>query len=188
MPSSMGAEGGPVVWSDTKERSILRMSIGSRARVVREVYPDPKLSMAMRTPQRFKVLMVAMAAATSAVRAVSVISSMTWSACRAGSARICLDGGEAVRVAELEGGEVDRDPQVGAVGHGLAPGGGLAGGGFEDPGGHGVDVAGFFGHGDELGGGEQAEGGVLPADEGFDAENLAGAQIGDGLVVEAELA
>ena len=72
--------------------------------------------------------------------------------------------------------------------HGLAPAGHLTGCRVEYPAADGVDVAGLFGEGDEVGWGEKAEGGVLPAHECLHAENLAGAQVGDGLVLEAELA
>ena len=74
------------------------------------------------------------------------------------------------------------------MGHGGAPVGDLAAGGVEDPAADGGDVAGFFGEGDEVPGLEQAECWVLPADEGFHAEDLTRAQVGDGLVVEAQLA
>ena len=71
--------------------------------------------------------------------------------------------------------------------HGLAPARDLPGGRVEHPAADGVDVAGLFGEGDEVGWGQKSEGGVLPAHQCLHAENLPGAQVGDGLVVEAEL-
>jgi hypothetical protein len=46
---------------------------------------------------------------------------------------------------------------------------------LEHPAADGVDVAGLFGESDEVGRGQQTEGGVLPAHECLDADNLAGA-------------
>ena len=58
---------------------------------------------------------------------------------------------------------------------------------LEDPAAEGIDVARLFGEGDEVGGAEKSEGGVLPSHQGLDAQNLLGVEIGDGLVLEPEL-
>lgn len=51
----------------------------------------------------------------------------------------------------------------------------------------GEDESGVFGDGDEFGGGDESLLGVLPADEGFEAFDVAGLEGDNGLIHEEEL-
>ena len=64
----------------------------------------------------------------------------------------------------------------------------LAAGFCEAPGAEGDDESGFFGEGDECGGREEAAAGVVPADEGFEADDAVGAEVDFGLIEHDELA
>jgi hypothetical protein len=87
---------------------------------------------------------------------------------------------------QLAHGQVDGDGER-AAGE-LRPGGGLHAGALEDPPAQGDDEAGFLGQRYELEGRDQAERGVGPTHEGFEAAQVPRRQVHVGLVLEAELA
>ncbi len=95
--------------------------------------------------------------------------------------------GQEVGVGELAGGDVDGDVRWGDEGRSGRPGGGGVARGVQGPTAEGCDQPGVFGEGDEDVGEQEAAGRVLPADEGFGADGVAGG-VEDGLVMEAEFA
>jgi hypothetical protein len=80
-----------------------------------------------------------------------------------------LEGVEEAGPFDLRRGDVDRDGQAGVPG--ALPGGELPAGFADGPVAEFDDQAGFFGDGDEAAGHEQAEAGVAPAHEGFEADD-----------------
>src|SRR5262249_31759161 len=88
---------------------------------------------------------------------------------------------------ELLAREVDADA-VDAGGAGIpAPDRELAAGLAQEPLAQGHDDAAFLGDGDEVAGGDHAEGRMAPACEGFDGFDFAGVEGDDRLIVEDEL-
>ena len=113
----------------------------------------------------------------------SVISMVSSSAgTPAWASRLAMVAGE-VGVVQVAGADVDGDWQSYAL---VEPAAAEAEGLVDDGGGEPVDEGAAFGHGDELGRREQTAGGVLPAHEGFDAEQFAGVDGDLGLVEEDE--
>ncbi|MCY1227767.1 hypothetical protein D9M72_400550 [compost metagenome] len=107
--------------------------------------------------------------------------------CR-GVGKDARDGDQVPRVGQLDGGEVDGNPEVSAVRQGFPPAGRLAARVVQHPAADGVDVARLLGERNELRRRKQPQRGVLPAHQSLDAEDGSAVQIGNGLVLEAELA
>ena len=89
-----------------------------------------------------------------------------------------------VEVGQVAYGQVDRHAQGEA---GRLPAGHLRDGHLEHLHGQRLDQAGVLGRGDELLRHEQPELGVLPADEGLDADDLSGTDVALRLVVQVQL-
>lgn len=85
---------------------------------------------------------------------------------------------------KLAPGDIHRQPHVAPAG--IAPGAQLLAGGIDDPGADRHDQTAFLGQRDEARRHLQAGAVALPADQGFGAAYLAGAQIHLGLVMEHE--